>query len=157
MLSLKSFTFMLNKNKKVLLLLLGILLVTMAIQFFMFREGFESAIASSMSKALDEMDDQSKDKIIQEIKDGIDSTTQIMRNRVDEIMPCLLRKSNCPNGLQYSMFGGIKGVPPPEVLPSDVPSSDVPPETSLPEPPINQQSMRVNQPPTNDDQTNPSP
>lgn len=149
MLSLKSFTFMLNKNKKVLLLLLGILLVTMAIQFFMFREGFESAIASSMGKALDEMDDQSKDKIIQEIKDGIDSTTQIMRNRVDEIMPCLLKKSNCPNGLQYSMFGGVKGVEQSPKQESSLPEQ--------PEQPVNEQSMSENQFPINNIETNTSP
>lgn len=105
---LKSISQLFQRNIRILLLLVGILVITLFVQFFMMKEGFYSAMASSMDKALDSIDEESKQKIIQEVKIGIDNVSKMTHDKIDFYLPCLLKTSSCPNGLSFTPFGGVQ-------------------------------------------------
>jgi hypothetical protein len=112
-------------NVRVILLLGGILFIALAIQMFMYREGFESAILNSTDKLLDQMDEESKRNIVNEVKTNVSKMTTSIQTQVDYLLPCLLKMDSCPQGLKMSPYGTYEpNIPKPASGP--VPAEDAP-------------------------------
>ena len=93
----KFWTQLKGLNRRVIFLLMGILLVTLVLQFLMLRseEGFQSAIGN----ALDKLDEESKQKIVNEIKSNVNNVSTLVQGQMDRVLPCMLKMNSCRQGL----------------------------------------------------------
>ena len=93
----KFWTQLKGLNRRVVFLLMGILFITLILQFFMLRseEGFQSAIGD----ALDKLDDESKQKIVNEIKSNVNNVSSMVQGQMDRVLPCMLKMDSCRQGL----------------------------------------------------------